>query len=149
VSPYSIISSYSLTVSLNPLVVRQEIIRHEKKEQSAIRWLRIIVRSLPMSFFILGLPAVLVHEVFAKDTTYKRRITLSLVCYLSGVIGLQILFGSSILFLEDSRCGGAQGPFDVLRRGDPAVKRRYQGILGLLLLLETQRRGPSGKCNQS
>jgi hypothetical protein len=44
-----------------------------------------------MSFFILGLPAVLVFHVFAQDPTNKRVITLSLVCYLSGVIGLQIL----------------------------------------------------------
>jgi hypothetical protein len=44
-----------------------------------------------MSFYILGLPAVLVFHVFAKNPTNKRTITMGLVCYLSGVIGLQIL----------------------------------------------------------
>ena len=71
--------------------MRQEVIRHEKKEQSAFRWFRIILRSLPMSFYILGLPYILVYHVFAKDPNNKRVITTSLVCYLCGVILLQIL----------------------------------------------------------
>jgi hypothetical protein len=89
-------SSSFLNLSLSlllflPFVVRQEVIRHEKKEESAVRWLRIILRSLPMSFYILGLPFVLVREVFEKDPTDKRTITMCLVCYLSGVIALQVL----------------------------------------------------------
>ena len=69
--------------------IRQETIRHEKKEQSALRWLRIILRSLPMSFYLLVLPYFLVYRVFPTMT--NDRITLLLVGYLGGVIILQVL----------------------------------------------------------
>ncbi len=71
--------------------MRQEVIRQEKKEESAIRWLRIVLRSMPMSCYILVLPYVLVYHMFGKHQSNKESITLYLVGYLSGIIVLQIL----------------------------------------------------------
>lgn len=68
---------------------RQEAIRTEKKEESAIRWVRIILRSLPMSFFLLALPYLLVFRVFPSAS--NDAITLYLVLFFVAVIVLQLL----------------------------------------------------------
>ena len=69
--------------------VRQETIRHEKKEQSALRWLRIVLRSLPMSIYLLVVPYLMVYRLF--PTYNNDQITYWVVGYLVGVILLQIL----------------------------------------------------------
>ena len=68
---------------------RQETIRHEKKEQSALRWLRIVLRSLPMSIYLLVVPYLMVYRLF--PTCNNDQITYWVVGYLVGVILLQIL----------------------------------------------------------
>lgn len=70
-------------------LVRQEVIRHEKKEESLVRWLRIILRSLPLSFYLLALPYLLVYHVV--PTSSNDHIVLYIVLYLVGVIILQVL----------------------------------------------------------
>jgi len=69
--------------------IRQETIRYEKKEQSALRWVRIILRSLPMTAYLVFLPYFLVYRVFPSVT--NDQITLLLVGYLAGIIVLQVL----------------------------------------------------------
>ena len=69
--------------------VRQEAIRVEKKEESAIRWVRIVLRSLPMTFFLLALPYLLVFRIF--PTVDNDTIKMYLVLYFVGVIVLQLL----------------------------------------------------------
>jgi hypothetical protein len=74
-------------------LVRQEVIRQEKKLESAVRWLRIIVRSLPMIFYILVLPYLIVFHIIhkANERREKSTIVYSLMAYLIGVLVLQML----------------------------------------------------------
>jgi hypothetical protein len=69
--------------------VRQEVIRRERPEQSLVRWLRIVARSLPMSVFLLAVPYLLVYRVFPGRG--GRAVTGCLVAYLSLVLLLQSL----------------------------------------------------------
>jgi hypothetical protein len=73
--------------------VRQEVVRHEKKCESLVRWVRIILRSLPLTFYMLPLPYLLVYKVFPAALHHgnESNITAYLVLYFAGVILLQVL----------------------------------------------------------
>ena len=71
--------------------IRQEKVRDEKVEESFVRWVRIILRSLPMTFYITIVPWLLVYYSFPHSS--KNRVVGGLVGFVSGVIVLQI-FGT-------------------------------------------------------
>ncbi len=71
--------------------IRQEKVRDEKVEESFVRWVRIILRSLPMTFYITVVPWLLVYFSFPHSN--KHLVVGGLVGFISGVIVLQI-FGT-------------------------------------------------------
>ncbi len=71
--------------------IRQEKVRDEKVEESFVRWVRIILRSLPMTFYITIVPWLLVYYSFPHSS--KNRVVGGLVGFVCGVIVLQI-FGT-------------------------------------------------------
>ncbi len=65
------------------------MIRFEKKEETFVRWVRILLRSLPMTFYLIVLPYLLVYRVFPYAN--NGDILTYTVLYLVGIIVLQIL----------------------------------------------------------
>ena len=70
-------------------VVRERRILQENKKESGLRWLRMVLRSLPMSLYLLVLPYLMVYNIFPSCN--NDQITYWVICYLVGVIILQIL----------------------------------------------------------
>lgn len=69
--------------------IRQEVIRTEKPMDSFVRWVRIVLRALPMTFYILVTPYLLIYHYFPGAT--EGRVTASLVGFTTGIIILQTL----------------------------------------------------------
>ena len=69
--------------------IRQEVIRAENCFQKAIRWIRILLRSLPMTFYILILPYILIYNYFPKVSGRDQNNVI--IGYCSSVLVLQVL----------------------------------------------------------
>ena len=69
--------------------IRQEVIRLEKFAQSLLRWVRIIFRSIPMTFFLIVVPYLLIFHYF--PTASENQIVSTLVAYISCILLLQVL----------------------------------------------------------